>query len=73
MRAIRSCKNKKSPGPDQIPYEVWKVMPSKVLYRVATLFDQFVIRNETPTQWEVANGIPLYKKGDETDAYVSHH
>ena len=70
MKAIAKCKNKKSPGPDRIPYEVWKLMPVGVLYRIAQLFDQFVIQNKTPTQWEVAKGTPLFKKGDAADAYM---
>ena len=69
MKAIAKCKIQKSPGPDQIPYEVWKMMPVGVLYRVARLFDQFVIQNETPARWDTAKGIPLFKKGDETAAY----
>ena len=70
MKAIAKCKIQKSPGPDQIPYEVWKMMPVGVLYRVARLFDQFVIQNKTPARWDTAKGIPLFKKGDETDAYM---
>ena len=46
------------------------MMPVSVLYRVARLFDQFFIKNEVPAQWEVAKGTPLFKKGDETDAYM---
>ena len=69
-KAITKGKNNKSAGPDRIPYEIWKLMPRGVTRRIAQLFDAFVTTGSTPQQWNVSKGIPLFKKGDETDAYM---
>ena len=69
-KAISSCKNNKSAGPDQIPYEVWKLMPKGMMRRIARMFDTFVTKNSVPSEWEVSKGTPLYKKGDAADAFM---
>ena len=68
-KAIRAGKNGKSAGSDAVPYEVWKIMPDSVIDKIVHIFNQAVVTATLPSSWCNSTGVPLYKKGDATDAY----
>eukprot|EP00936_MAST-01D_sp_MAST-1D-sp1_P000488 g488.t1 len=70
MAAVAKCKTGKSAGPDGIPYEIWKILPAAVTQRINRIFDRCVRENRVPNCWGTSKGVPLFKKGDPTDAYM---
>ena len=67
---MAKCQARKSAGPDGLPYEVWKILPTELALEVNKIFDRCVRENTVPECWTISKGTPLYKKGDPADAYM---
>ena len=50
--AIRYCKSKSAPGPDGIPYSVYKCLPSSLLDKITTLFNMWFSTGQLAKQCE---------------------
>ena len=65
--AVRHLKPGKSPGPDGLPNELLRVAGLGFEIVLADLFNEIWTNMLWPTEWRVANLIPLYKAGDRLD------
>ena len=65
--ALKSMKNGKSPGPDNITAEVLKCGGETIIKIIAQLFTKCLRTNTVPSSWKNANIIILHKKGDTKD------
>ena len=61
-RALSSC-NSKSPGPDQIPYELIKQFSTHHKQELLKIYNHFWKNNSLPEQWKQSTTIPIYKAG----------
>ena len=61
-KAAINLKNKKAPGLDKIPNEIWKSMPQNVLNFVTNLFNKCSSEGKVPRIWCDAAISPIYKK-----------
>jgi len=61
--AIRSLKNNKSPGPDNLPAEIFKNCPEALLRKIADMFNKIAETGQTPDDMELGFLIPLPKMG----------
>ena len=61
--AIRSLKNNKSPGPDNLPAEIFKNCPEALLRKIADMFNKIAETGQTPDDMELGFLIPLQKMG----------
>ncbi|KAJ2943370.1 hypothetical protein O0L34_g12180 [Tuta absoluta] len=59
--ALKKMSNKKSPGPDGIPIEVWKCLGEKSIYLLTHLFLKAMETSKIPDAWRLSTIIPLYK------------
>lgn len=59
--ALKRMANKKSPGPDGIPIEVWKCLGEKGIYLLTHLFLKAMESSQIPDAWRLSTIIPLYK------------
>ena len=64
IKAIKSFKNNKSPGKDNIPAELWKYGGEVIQERLHDLMVTIWNEEITPDQWDEGIFIPLHKKGD---------
>ncbi|XP_065196762.1 uncharacterized protein LOC135828238 [Sycon ciliatum] len=65
QNVLKKCRNTSAPGPDKIPYIVWKLCPSlqSILF---TIFGRVWESKIIPRQWQVAC-ITLLAKGEVSD------
>ena len=57
-----------SPGPDGIPYTVWKKMPGPTIHTVLSIFNRIWREGTFPNHWREAYVVCLHKSGkDPTD------
>jgi hypothetical protein len=61
--AIKRLKNKKAPGPDKIPNEVWKVLNSPSANILVDFFQKILDMGKVPKDWCEVLICPLHKKG----------
>ena len=61
---LRRLPSQSSPGPDGIPYYVWKGVNHDQL---ADLFNICLLNKRIPDSWKQSTTILLYKRGDEDD------
>ena len=64
--AITQCKNKSSPGQDNISYEMIKQIPKSSLRILLTMYNQLWAEGRVLQDWKEAVVIPIHKPG--TDA-----
>ena len=62
--AIKTLKNSKSPGKDNIPSEIWKFGGEALENRLYKLIGMIWREEKTPDDWEEGIIVPLHKKGD---------
>jgi len=60
--AANNLKNKKAPGPDGIPAEIFKYGGNLLLQRLHSVISSAWASNILPTQWKDANIMMIYKK-----------
>ncbi|KAK2574845.1 hypothetical protein KPH14_012927, partial [Odynerus spinipes] len=62
VSTLNHCKNT-SPGPDEIPNILIKMLPSKALEYLLQLFNHIWTNNTFPDIWRTATVIPILKPG----------
>ena len=67
--SIEKLKGHRSPGIDQIPAELIKAGCRTIHYELHKLINS-IWNNEELQQWKELIIVPVYKKGDETDAVI---
>ncbi|XP_072025104.1 uncharacterized protein [Amphiura filiformis] len=65
--AINLCKNNKSPGIDTITNELLKNGGESLCNSILKLFNQLLIFESIPDEWNKGIIIPIYKKGSKND------
>ena len=66
-RILRRAANNKEPGPDGIPNELLKSLPSTAHKGVHQLMVVMWLKQDTPAAWKSSHTVMLYKKGDPTN------
>ncbi len=64
-RVIKKAKLKKGPGPDLIPYEIWKLGGPEVQRYLKTVFEYMRTRQLFPDSWKESDIKWIYKKGNQ--------
>lgn len=62
-----NCKNNKAPGPDQVPNEFFKALPTNWCNYLLALFNRVFEQEKVPREWAKAEMVTIYKKGDKAD------
>jgi hypothetical protein len=65
---IQSIGSSKSPGPDGLTSEVLKYLCPIICKPLAMLFNTSYENGQLPLDWKKANVIPIFKKGDRSEA-----
>ena len=65
--AIDSSANRKSPGPDGLPIEVYKCFNNRCREHLLNTFNEIATTGFMPRSWKEGRIILLYKKGDKKD------
>ena len=65
--AIKQTKSGKRGGKDQIPSEFFKALTGKGLEALLALFRQCFDTQSSPAQWNIAQVVAIFKKGDADD------
>ena len=63
-RIIKQIKRKKTPGPDEIPMELFRDMDDECLEAITTLLNQWWRQEDIPTETLKARVVLIYDKGD---------
>lgn len=61
--AIQKLKNRKSPGPDEIPNELLKYGGPQLSNELKSLFNRILNTGKVPEEWKKSVTIPVFKKG----------
>ena len=61
MSALSRLRNRKSPGPDQLPAEIWKYAPREVHKALLAHFNKAFRNAESPRSWKVADIVMIFK------------
>ena len=64
-RAIKKLKNNKTPGPDNIPAELFKNCPEELISKIVDLFNNIAQTGEIPQDLDLGYLIPLHKAGQK--------
>ena len=67
LKALRSLKVDKSPGPDGLHPRVLKEVAIEIARPLTMLFNASVVHGKIPEAWRKAEVKPIYKKGDKTE------
>ena len=67
VSAIGSMQDRKAPGRDGIPSEVWKHGGQKMTECLLKLIQKVWDTEKVPQDWKDASIVPLFKKGDRKD------
>jgi len=68
LEMIRSLNPNKAMGPDEISPRLLKKCGHELAPSLTKLFNLSLEKGQFPALWKIANVIPLYKKGDPSDA-----
>ena len=63
IETVKLFKNNKSPGPDGIPMEFFKLLDAEGLNCILDILNDCWENNIMPEHMELANVVTLYKKG----------
>ena len=63
--SLRELNTNKSKGPDNISGLLLKNCAQSILYPLSILFNISFRTGSLPTEWKMANIVPVYKKGDK--------
>ena len=66
IKACTSLKNRKAPGPGNIPAELIKSGPKKLYEHLRKIFQDCINGTDVPQEWNEAYLSTMYKKGDRT-------
>ncbi|MGH0123268.1 UNVERIFIED_CONTAM: hypothetical protein FKN15_021008, partial [Acipenser sinensis] len=67
LKGLGALKINKSPGPDEILPIVLKEMKEVIYKPLTKIMQQSLDTGVVPTDWKIANVIPIHKKGDKTE------
>ena len=62
---IRSEREDKSPGADDLSPRLLKRISEEIAYPVTILFSQSMSEGAVPHDWKIANVTPIFKKGSQ--------
>ncbi len=65
---LNRLKRFKSPGPDKMVPFVLKRVKNSIIENLVKIFNYSIESRNVPTDWKSANVVPVYKKGDKTNA-----
>jgi Reverse transcriptase (RNA-dependent DNA polymerase) len=65
--AIKSMKNNKAPGSDELPVDLLKVCSENGLENLTKIFNLILRTEEIPEKWCESNIILIHKNGDKSD------
>ena len=65
--AIDTSANRKSPGPDGLPIEVYKCFNNRCREHLLNTFNEIATTGFMPRSWKEGRIILLYKRGDKKD------
>ena len=65
--AVKTFKNKKAPGPGNIPIELLKYAPDTLYELLAELFNRCLKGENIPEIWKIGHIINIHKKGDKNN------
>ena len=68
LKALQRLDPSKAAGPDQIQSRMLKSSAEHIAPVLASLYQQSIQEGNIPDDWRNANVIPIYKKGDRTQA-----
>ena len=66
--ALKQVDASKAQGPDGIPTRLLKDCAEEITPKLLTLFNASLAQGIVPVQWKEANVVPVFKKGDPTNA-----
>ena len=66
VTAVKQLKNRKAPGGDNIPAELYKANTQEMTIEFGKIYKKIWQNEAIPTEWENAILIPVFKKGDRT-------
>jgi len=66
-RLVRTSSRHKTPGPDDIPNEVFLLLPDEAITAIHDLFKHMWRNHYTPDQWKESVTILLYKKNSKLE------
>ena len=70
--ALKTLKDKKSPGPDKITNEMLEHLGTKAKSKLLGIFNKIWKTGLVPQSWREADMVPIHKKGKDqanTDSY----
>ena len=68
LKALQRLNPSKAAGPDNIQSRILKTSAEEIAPVLASLYQQTLQQGDIPQDWRNANVIPIYKKGDRTQA-----
>ena len=73
-RAIKAMKSGKSPGPDDIPAEFWKMKelhPTSTI-QLTSFLNLIVDTGKVPTSWSSSTTIPIFRNKGDPEVYSKY-
>ena len=61
MMALSRLKNRKAPGPDRLPAEIWKYAPRSVHRALLAHFNKALSEASAPSSWKTADIVMIFK------------
>ena len=71
MAVIMNLNNNKAQGPDNIPVRILKETAVQITPSLCDLFNKSLCVGIIPSDWRLANVVPIHKHGEKT--YVEHY
>ena len=67
VKALKSLKINKSPGPDSIHPRLLKELAVEISIPLTFIFNKSIKDGSIPSKWKIAEVRPIFKKGNKTD------
>jgi hypothetical protein len=67
IKAIRKLKRRKTPGPDEVPIELFKELDEAALISILQIINQWYQEASVPTEILQARVVLIFKKGDKAN------
>ena len=66
VKALKSLKTSKSPGPDGVHPRVLRELANELAFPLRKLFEKSLVEGKLPKKWKIAEVRPIFKKGDKS-------